>query len=100
MTLLKLCQDFSQPVPGAHQLLFRLDRGQKLVEMRYGIVRSGGRLRMVLDAENRERAVTDAFNGAVVEVHMCDLQITRAGDAALVALHCESMILRSNQNAP
>ena len=54
-----------------------LDQRPEFGEQRRGIVRAGGGFRVVLDAEDGLRRVTHAFDGAVVEVQVRDLDIGR-----------------------
>lgn len=51
----------------------------KLLEEVRGIVRTGGSFRVVLDAKDRERFVSETRNGIVVEVDVGDFQIIGEG---------------------
>lgn len=51
----------------------------KLLEEVRGIVRTGGSFRVVLDAEDRERFVSETRNGIIVEVDVGDFQIIGKG---------------------
>ena len=49
----------------------------ELLEQVIGVVRSGGGFGVVLDAEDRLGFVPQAFDGAVVEIHVRDLDVGR-----------------------
>src|SRR5882762_3071956 len=57
----------------------------------------GRGLRMVLDRENRVLPVPHPFDGPIVEVKVRDLKRLRTGNAARIAVHGESMILRRDK---
>src|ERR1700719_2507286 len=59
------------------------------------VVRAGGRLRVVLDAERRQRIHSEAFGGAVVEM---DMRRTRPRRQA-GKVDAEAMILRGDFDA-
>ena len=54
---------------------------KKPIEQRDRIMWSRCRLRMVLDREDRQRAVSQAFDRAIVEVDVRDRKVWRAFDA-------------------
>ena len=69
------------------------ERAQELLEQGSGVVRSRCRLRMVLDAEYRQGAVTKPFDGSVVQIDVRDLEIRRTFDRCLIPFNCKSVVL-------
>ena len=61
-----------------------LNQRDELLEQVVGVVRPRRRLGMILHAEHRPRAVTQPFDGAVVQVEVRDLDVgrQRAGSTA------------------
>src|SRR6478672_8817420 len=62
----------------------RTNRFEELVEQRAGIVRAGSGLRMVLDREDGLGAVPESLHGAVVQVHVRDLEVRSPRNALLL----------------
>ena len=70
----------------AHQI-------EEFLEMREGVVGSGSCFRVILDRKNRSRFVTNAFNGAIIEVKVRHLEIVGARHTFAGSRHGKSMIL-------
>ena len=64
----------------------------KLAEKVSGIVRAGGGLGMVLDAEDRGLAMAHPFDGAVVEVDVGDFDIR----GKRIRVHGKPVVLRGD----
>ena len=73
-------------------------RRQEFVEVRKGIVWSRCGLGMVLHGKQRKLSMTNALDGAVVEVQMRDHKIGRTRHLFLVSNHCKSMVLRRDEH--
>jgi hypothetical protein len=54
---------------------------------------------MILHGEDRFFAMTESFDGSVVQIHVSDFKIWRAGDLVFTALDGEAVILRRNQDS-
>ena len=65
----------------------------KVVEQVARVVRAGRRFRMILDAEERQRAVAHAFVGVVVQIDMRDFDVARR---KRIGIDAEAMILRGD----
>ena len=66
---------------------------EELLEVALGVVRSRGRLGMVLDGENRVLLVLHPFDGAVVEVKVGDLKRFGTWNAARITPNREPVVL-------
>lgn len=55
-------------------------------------------LGMILHGKERELAMTDPLNGAVVQVEMGNLERWRSGNTGPIPNHREAMVLGCNQN--
>jgi hypothetical protein len=58
-----------------------LSAPMKLIEVRYGVVRAGCRLRVILHPENWQGPVPQPLDSAVVQVDVRDLELGSARDA-------------------
>ena len=67
--------------------------------MRNGVVGARGGLRVVLDSEHRQGAVTDSLDRSVVQIHVRDLQVGRSRDSGLIALDSKTVVLRRDEHA-
>ena len=63
-----------------------------------GVVRARRGLRVVLDGEDRQLAVPQSLDGAVVQVHVRDLERRRPGNRLLAPLDGEAVVLRGDQD--
>jgi hypothetical protein len=73
---------------------------EELPKVALGIVRPRRGLRVVLDGENPILSVPHAFDSAVIEVKVGDLERGGAGNAAGVSLDGESMVLGRDKYLP
>ena len=62
-----------------------LQGAQKLLKQGPGVVWAGRCLRVVLHSEDREVAVSQAFDRAIIQVYVGHFEVRRARDAVLVA---------------
>src|SRR6266536_5022432 len=62
------------------------------------VVRSRRRFRMVLHRKERKLAVANAFDGAVVEVEVGDLECRSTRHTAFVADYRKSVVLRGDEH--
>lgn len=67
--------------------------------MGVGVVGTGGGFWMILYSENRKCFVPKAFHRSVIQVHMSDLEIGRAGDPLRRPVNRKPMVLRRDEHA-
>src|SRR5213075_589882 len=80
------------PGPGTDPL-------EEFVERRSGIMRTGRGLRMILNGKDRFLAMTQSFDGPVVEIHVRDLEFRRTGNFFFASFDREAVILRRDQHS-
>src|SRR5690242_10309060 len=71
---------------------------QKLLKEWSRVVRTRRCLRVVLYSKHWKLAVTKAFDGTIVQVHVSDFQITRSRHRLLVTGYRESVVLRGDED--
>src|SRR5688572_299656 len=71
---------------------------EKLIEEGDGVVRAGGGLGMILDREYGELLVAQPLDGAVVQVHVRNLELRCTRDSLLIASDREAVVLRGDEH--
>src|SRR5437868_1625390 len=77
----------------------RTDPLEEFVERRSGVVWTGRGLRMVLNREDGFLAMTQSLNCSVVEIHMRDFELGRAGNFCFASFDRETVVLRRDQHS-
>src|SRR4051812_1190014 len=76
----------------------RPQRIHEFGEVRQRVVRAGSGLGMILHGEQRELAVANSLDGAVVQIEMSYFERCCARDTAGISNHREAMVLSGNQH--
>ena len=73
---------------------------QEFLEVRVGIVGSGRGFRMILHRKDWKFFVANAFHGLIIQIDVGHFESRRAGNAAFLTRHGESVILRGDKYMP
>ena len=74
------------------------ERGHEFLKVRQSIVRPRSRLGMILDGKQWQLAVTNAFDGAVVEVEVSHFEGGGSGDTLGTSNDGKTMVLGGDQH--
>src|ERR1700738_3896459 len=75
-----------------------LEGAEKLLEERPGVVRTGGGLRVILDPEDWQLAMTQTLDRPVIQIHVGHLELPGVLNRSLISLHRKAVVLRCDEN--